>query len=431
MIHKQNRNRIISVCMVCCLLVCGFRYLMRLTERKGGRDMTQELYDKGEEYDVLFVGSSHMIMGVSPMQLWHEQGIPSYNMGRWGQWLPQNYYALEDALAYAHPKLVVIDMLYFGEDRIGYTNDTAWNSSVHEVFDTIPLSVDKIRAIQELYPEDEKQREGFLFKYSYYHNRWEELTEGDFARQSGYGVQKGGSLDARVVQPQSYERITADRMPEERTLGETYVNRMVDLCGEKGIPVLLVYIPHPATEAHQMGANAVYRYAQEKGVLYLNFLDLDVVDFQTDQMDEDSHLNALGARKVTTYLGNVIRTYYQLEDKRADPAYADWNQAYQEFYQFKVDMLDAQTELKSYLMLCNDSDFMVKVVARPGLALLEDPTIQKLLDGVDSVVVTDADLGTNVGVYIQVENRETGEVVSCKNFADMVSVPEAEVYKNE
>lgn len=180
-----------------------------------------------------------------------------------------------------------------------------------------------------------------------------------------------------------------------------------------------------------MGANAVYRYAQEKGVLYLNFLDLDVVDFQTDQMDEDSHLNALGARKVTTYLGNVIRTYYQLEDKRADPAYADWNQAYQEFYQFKVDMLDTQTELKSYLMLCNDSDFMVKVVARPGLALLEDPTIQKLLDGVDSVVVTDADLGTNVGVYIQVENRETGEVVSCKNFADMVSVPEAEVYKNE
>lgn len=425
--HKQKLRCMISICIVCCLLVIGYRFLANLTERKGARNMTQELYDKGDEYDVLFVGSSHMILGVSPMQLWKEQGIPSYNMGKWGLYLPENYYVLKDTLRYCNPKLVVIDMYYFESDSYGYTNDDGWRGSVHDAFDIIPLSLEKKEAVQNIFSDYEKVQEGFLFKYSYYHNRWEELNAGDFSSKSGYGCTKGGAYQAEVEQPMAYHRIPADQMPENRTLGEEYVEKMIDLCASKGIAVLLVYLPHPATEEHQMGANAVSRFAQEKGVAYLNFLDLDVVDFQTDLMDEDSHLNALGSKKVTHYLGNVLREYEPLVDKRNDPKYAEWNETYEKFCDYKIQLMEEQTELKSYLMLCNDTDFMVKVVAKPGLALLEDPVMQKLLQGVDSLVVTDADLGDKVGIYVQVEDKNTGEVLSCKNFAADISVSEIEL----
>ena len=76
-------------------------------------------------------------------------------------------------------------------------------------------------------------------------------------------------------------------------------------------------------------------------------------------------------------------------------------------------------------MLCNDSDYYVKVVMNPDLMIMNDDAIRRLLDGLDSVVVTDADLGEGIQIYVQVEDCVTGEVLTTKSFAEDVQVLES------
>ena len=64
---KRNMIRIFHVCMVLFLFAAGFFGLNRLTMRKEAVVRNRELYDRGAEYDVLFIGNSHMINAVFPI----------------------------------------------------------------------------------------------------------------------------------------------------------------------------------------------------------------------------------------------------------------------------------------------------------------------------------------------------------------------------
>ena len=50
--------------------------------------------------------------------------------------------------------------------------------------------------------------------------------------------------------------------------------------------------------------------------------------WKTDSRDGGNHLNCYGAKKVSLYVGQYIKDHVQLEDKRQNPAYADWNDDY-------------------------------------------------------------------------------------------------------
>lgn len=49
------------------------------------------------------------------------------------------------------------------------------------------------------------------------------------------------------------------------------VQRMVQECKKRNIDILLICLPFPADEGHQMDANRVYEIADEYGLNYLNF----------------------------------------------------------------------------------------------------------------------------------------------------------------
>lgn len=87
--------------MGCGLLVLAMlaniqQFMMRKISYWGYADFYS---DKGD-YDVLFLGSSTMNMGISPMELWNDYGITSYNMADDAQRLPVDYWVLKNALAY-------------------------------------------------------------------------------------------------------------------------------------------------------------------------------------------------------------------------------------------------------------------------------------------------------------------------------------------
>ena len=61
------------------LLVLILVRISGLVERKSAYQKNGDFMEQSEDLDVLFLGTSHVINGVFPMELWKEYGITSYN----------------------------------------------------------------------------------------------------------------------------------------------------------------------------------------------------------------------------------------------------------------------------------------------------------------------------------------------------------------
>ena len=185
-----------------------------------------------------------------------------------------------------------------------------------------------------------------------------------------------------------------------------------------------MYFPFPADEGRYEEANLAGLIAQEEGIDYINFLDMGVVDYDIDCNDSNSHLNAAGARKLTSWLGEYIQDNYDIPDRRGDAAYAYWNNDYESYTEYKRSCITEAENVYAYLMLINDAELSVRFALRDGSQLAENGTVQKLLaalpeDGGDKPVLPDgADL------YVEVTDR-SGNILDelCASFMDDELVP--------
>ena len=186
-----------------------------------------------------------------------------------------------------------------------------------------------------------------------------------------------------VSEPREYALIDEERRMEESGWGFLYLRRMIEECESRGIDVLLLHLPYPATEEEQEAANTVYTIAQDYGVNYIDFVYLDqVVDYETDCYDAFSHLNPSGAQKVTDYLGRYIVQAYDIPDRRQDARYAAWDSDYEDYLQYKQYLICNQVSLRSVLMMLHDKSFSVCVSIAPGSDAYRDEKLLRLLQNI-------------------------------------------------
>lgn len=364
-------RRKIGILISCVATVCiTFSFLIHLTnfmEVKTSHIKYADFFEQKEDFDVLFLGTSHMINAVYPMELWNDYGIVSYNMGGHANELATSYWVMKNAFDYTEPKVVVVDCLKLEKN---------WKCSevfsyVHMSFDAFPFSITKVKAVWDLlddpvleeYLKNEENAEesnaeqrtklGLLWNYSVYHARWKELVQEDFA--PGNNCEKGAETRNGVT-PGNFERIDPKQKMEAGTVGEYYLRKIIEECKERGIAVVLTHLPLTASETEQMAANYVYDLAQESGVDYINFLDLNVVDYNTDLYDEIGHLNASGARKVSDYLGKYLIEHYNIADHRNNENYDFWKEDYAEYVEYKNQNLLSQEYIVEYLMMLSGDD---------------------------------------------------------------------------
>jgi hypothetical protein len=366
---NKNVRTVLSCIVVVCMTVAILCGLTNLLERKASDVKYYDFYEQEEDFDVLFFGTSHVINGIFPMELWNDYGIVSYNFGGPGNPLATSYWIMENSLEYTNPKLVVID---------GYMLSSEWKcsvnfSNVHRSFDSMPLNIVKLKAIWDLM-DDMKIKEaiqngtvtaeprtkiGLLWDYSVYHARWSELAESDFEVSPSY--EKGANLLKEVVRADEIKLINKNQKMDGGNTGDEYIRRMIEDCQSRGIEVLLTYIPFPANENSQKEANYMYDLSDEYGINYINYLDLDLINYQTDLKDATSHVNASGARKVTDYIGRYIMNNYDISDQRGNAVYSDWFEDYEEYKEFKNNNFREQNDIEVYLMLLYDDDIDVVI----------------------------------------------------------------------
>lgn len=341
-----------------CLVTAGLTLLFLthstgLLEKKAAVEKYTPFFEQEENFDVLFMGTSHVIYGISPMDLWHDYGIVSYNFGTPAQILPCTYWLMQNVLDYTSPRLMVIDCYTLSDTR-------KIAVSAHGSFDAFPLTRTKARAVSDLFENEttDLTRMEFFWNYASYHFRWNDLHDYDFDRQ--YTKQKGGGFLYEIENGNEMIRIPSEDKMTEDTPGVEYLEKMIADCQERGIDVLLTYLPFPAAEDTQREANRVYDIARQYHVNYLNFLDLDLINYETDCAN-DNHLNAFGIKKVTDYIGRYIMEHYDVDDQRNNESYAGWYADYADYRNELSQNLQEFESLDYCLLLLYDQNYSMSI----------------------------------------------------------------------
>jgi hypothetical protein len=247
-----------------------------------------------------------------------------------------------------------------------------------------------------------------LFDFSIYHNRWSELEQQDFA--VSYSPEKGADSRNNVAVPVETVCIDTGEKEEIDSISVQYLRKAIEDCQKRGIDVLLTYLPFPgATQGQQKNANWIADLADEYGIDYLNYYTFyELLDFETDCYDSNSHLNASGARKVTDYIGNYISTHYDIPDQRENTAYSGWYEDYEEYTNMKLDNMKKQTALLTELMMMQDEHFSYALCVNTSEKYFDNHIFIKLLE--------------NIGVNIEDIPADEQILIMVDHLADTVSI---------
>lgn len=290
--------------------------------------------EKEDCIDVIFLGSSSVVVGVQPLQLWNDTGIASYNCATSGTNIPMMYYTAKMAIERQHPKVIVA---YLG--TINDSDKLTTPARFHAIWDNFIIEKVKYEAISDIVPE-ENRFEMYFPLYSY-HSRWDSLTQTDFEAIGSVDEFKGAKLNVDIVTPFT---VTAPiECPTElRPINDTayeYLAKLVDLCDESGVDLALLMLPEPRyveDKEFLQALNSIEMFADERGVFFENgYKDVDLwnIDYSTDFCDT-IHANFRGAQKITDHIEEILLNNFDLEDKRGLSEYASWNDEYLRYIEF-------------------------------------------------------------------------------------------------
>lgn len=383
---KRKCSVILSCCITALLLCLLLGSLNRVMKLKTSDIQFDAFYQTEENFDVLFLGTSHIMNGISPMDLWAQNGIVSYNLATPGCRIATSYWTLKNALDYTAPKVVVLDCAYLLDDKI----NTNINYS-HRLFDAMPLTGTKVQALNDLV-ESRSTRLSFLFPFYIYHSRWDELTMSDFYFDTYCGTM--GFSGQVTVEPTEIPYFSLQSGADISNVSTEYLQKIIQLCKTQDISLVLTFLPFNASETSQNDAAYVAAMAQKYGLGWIDPNTLSEIinpdiDF-ANNYEDNAHINLSGAHKLSYYIGSYLASHYNLSDHREDPVYASWNEYYAVYRNTKQQYLTVQTYASSYLMLLADRDYDL-VLSVPDSSLWDNPAYTELLYnlGIDSELVSD------------------------------------------
>ncbi len=316
----------------------------------------KSFYSQEKNVDqAIFLGTSHSEFGASPMEIYEDAGIVSYNLSTSVQPIEVSYYLLRSAFESQSPDVVFLDVsnLYFDDsfEEIGW----------RYVLDGMPFGKTKL-AMARRYATLFNEKESFdlscekdfinaLFPIFQYHTRWSKLSEADFDDiwLDSFYATAGYCLHSHRVPSITVEEMNeiaasleeADAPYEISYVGEknesdaeeslysveitdrklTYLSLIKELCESKGATLVLVKYPaiwDPVSYASawtEERSAMTERLADEMGLEYLDFLyDIDTgFDYRMDFFDGGAHCNYSGAKKISLYLSDYLQNRFGLE----------------------------------------------------------------------------------------------------------------------
>lgn len=309
---------------------------------------------KKNSINVLFVGSSSVHNGVSPMQLYRDYGFTAFDMSYSSATIKLNYYQILNALNNQKPQLIVLDMSeYFNED-ISLEQQ-------HINVDYMPINNARIKFVNDESNEfNNFQKLSFIFPFFSYHDNWKNKKINQYfdsktleksykdSISKGFITYIGDHKQISNFQNKNY----MDDIPKEISIQNSsydYLLKIKDLCDKKNITLQLFCMPN-SLSWNKSKSEAIKKLSEELGV---NFIDSNEhlkdmnIDLNYDFKDGATHLNIVGARKLTDYLGKYLTSKYSLKDCRNDKYYSNWNEDLKNYEKLENKAIDSyNAELK-------------------------------------------------------------------------------------
>lgn len=263
------------------------------------------LKEENNSIDMIVVGDSLSYSSISPMELWKKKGITAYVCGQPGQKIQETYYMLKTVFKKQSPKLVILE--------------------TNVLFKKIPKG--KIDILQNKLEE----WGNYSFAILRGHDVWKSLVmDKEYIAEIYKGFYIRNAVKPYKNGEYMYETANKENISEEMS---DYMEGILSLCRENGAQVLLLSTPSPANYGYERH-NGIEEYAQTNKLDYLDmnlYINEMGINWNKDTLDKGDHLNLLGARKCTWYLGDYLKGKYGLTDHRGDENYISWQKESEEY----------------------------------------------------------------------------------------------------
>lgn len=280
-----------------------------------------------DSVEVLFLGSSNLMGGINPVQLWNETGIQAYDYCSRAQTFPFTYAYLQDALRTQKPKCVVIDAYsIFSDKDINNLINTDFHFSLN--MDSLSVSAKSELITNYIYKKEWLSYYFPLFKNHNYFKTWENPEDETDEIFMGYCF--AGGIEYYDT-PQYTDNVAA--MDE---VDGIYLQKIIELCQEEEIDLFVIKTPVAYDDEEHQKLNAAKQMCEAYGVDFYD-MSLDTsewgFDFGSDMRDY-FHVNASGAEKVTTRIGEILSGKYDFSNSETRQYAGVWAAEYERMNAF-------------------------------------------------------------------------------------------------
>lgn len=300
-----------------------------------------------DSMDVVVMGSSDVYAGWAPAVAYRETGITSFSYALSGGTVVNWKTMLDDILEHQSPELIIVEP--FGAC---YDNKTlvSRESQVKKVFNTLPLSISKIKRAKEIDAKSENvTTSDLLFPFISYHNlygKYLENAKNYFAvKKYEHSPLKGMSNVTKISNPPVLYNATKDTETKELdTISEEYLIDFLEYAKEKNVNLVFIRFPQNFAQKYEeqhislLRANKIGKIVAKYGYPYLNcqqHWDEIGLDSYHDLYNR-AHLNIYGHEKLTKFVSRYLSSELGLKPAgRGNDIRENWNEAllYYDAYQ--------------------------------------------------------------------------------------------------
>jgi hypothetical protein len=267
--------------------------------------------------DVINIGSSHVHSSINTIQLYQDYGIASYNLSAGSQPVWYSWYYLREAMKTQNPKVIVLDVY-----TLINPNDDDFIEKAQLNLLTMKPSLNKLEA---LCTSGTDQVIRLFLGFPKNHIRYRELNAEAYDDKVCLNLM-GYAYSSEVEPLDTAEVVDVGAVTGTLPItekSELYLRKILELCHEKDIGIVLVNAPWPHISVEDAKKyNYIGEIAKEYGVDFLNGCTLEEelgIDYTTDNGGDYGHLNYTGSQKWTSCLGAYLSGNYDLPDRRKEP----------------------------------------------------------------------------------------------------------------
>ena len=282
-----------------------------------GSDWGEYLQEEEDTIDVLFIGSSLTYCNIIPAIFWEETGLTAWDVTGPELTVPGAYHYLVEALKTQSPSVVFIEI-----SAALYERYTGFSKTV---IGQMPWGLNRLE--MTLREGEAENLPGLLFPLYFYHSRWTELSDDDWAVfRDGYSqdMNAGYTYLNQYRVPEGYVvRSDSGHDTQNNARNLEYLKRIAQVCLEAGITPVFYESPAASTMPGELMDPIRRELEAIDGAVVVNFNDYrDAIgaELEGDYFDA-LHYNAAGAAKFSRFLAAwVTENVSAVPGGRADEA---------------------------------------------------------------------------------------------------------------